>query len=308
MNGLEQESPVVPPAAAPPVPLLRSLVWSLRRELWENHSLVLGPLLVALLLLAGFLVALVKMPTAALSHGHTGEDSWVPLLVVPIVVTPPLLFGVMVLLALFYCVESLHAERRDRSILFWKSMPVSDLTTVVSKALVPLAFLPLYTFVLAVVMELLMLLLVSLRFLAQGEALAAVLAQVPMLRLPAVLLYGELVFTLAAAPLFAWLILVSGWARRAPMSWAVLPPVLIGIVERVALGTTAFRDLLTGHFVGIFRHAFVVGGFGHGDGPVKLPQVNALGFISQPTLWVGLLLAALMLAVAVWQRRYRQPL
>ena len=50
------------------------------------------------------------------------------------------------IVGIFYCLDALHGERRDRSILFWKSLPVSDLTTVLSKVFVPLVILPVLTF------------------------------------------------------------------------------------------------------------------------------------------------------------------
>ena len=65
----------------------------------------------------------------------------------------------MFIVGVFYCLDALHGERRDRSILFWKSLPVSDLTTVLSKAIIPLAVLPLITFALSVCVQVTMLLI-----------------------------------------------------------------------------------------------------------------------------------------------------
>ena len=59
---------------------------------------------------------------------------------------------------MFYCLDALYGERRDRSILFWKSLPVSDLTTVLSKASIPIVVLPLLTFAVTVATQLIMLL------------------------------------------------------------------------------------------------------------------------------------------------------
>ena len=65
------------------------------------------------------------------------------------------------IIGVFYCLDALHSERRDRSILFWKSLPVSDLTTVLSKASVPLAILPLIVLPIVVVMQFIMMLISS---------------------------------------------------------------------------------------------------------------------------------------------------
>ena len=66
------------------------------------------------------------------------------------------LFSVMltyVILTVVYCLGALHNERSDRSILFWKSLPVSDVTTVIAKASIPILILPLITFVVLVVTQ-----------------------------------------------------------------------------------------------------------------------------------------------------------
>ena len=73
----------------------------------------------------------------------------------------------------FYCLDALHGERRDRSILFWKSLPVSDLTTVLSKASIPLVILPLITFAIVIATQLIMLLLSSAAMLISGLSATA---------------------------------------------------------------------------------------------------------------------------------------
>src|SRR6201997_3043916 len=77
-----------------------------------------------------------------------------------------------VIVAVFYCLEALHSERRDRSILFWKSLPVSDLTVVLSKASIPLVVLPLLAFAIVVATVLIMLLLSRLVMVGSGAPVA----------------------------------------------------------------------------------------------------------------------------------------
>ena len=65
-----------------------------------------------------------------------------------------LMFTTSFIVGVFYCVDALQGERRHRSILFWKSLPVSDLTTtVLSKASIPFAMLPQVTFAVTVVTQ-----------------------------------------------------------------------------------------------------------------------------------------------------------
>ena len=96
--------------------------------------------------------------------------------------------GTTFIIGVFYCLDALYGERRDRSILFWKSLPVSDLTTVLSKASIPLVVLPLLTFAITVVTQLLMLLL-SAAVLAGSGLSVTPLTQLPLFQMSLVLLY-----------------------------------------------------------------------------------------------------------------------
>ena len=167
------EAPIDPPRAAPTAvrrdfTAPRLVYWSLRRELWEHRSIVWAPVIVAGMMLLGFAVGanrIVGMMDAVsvLDVVQQGE-----LLVKPLAFTAiPLLITVS-LVAMFYCLDALHGERRDRSILFWKSLPVSDVVTVASKALVPLVVLPVIACVTFLVMQLLILLIGSGVLLAHG--------------------------------------------------------------------------------------------------------------------------------------------
>src|SRR6266481_5916308 len=124
----------------------RPFYWSVLRELWENRSIYIVPLIVALVVLLGFLVSTIGLPErrrAVLlldpAKARTGIEAPYDMAAIMLILTA-------FIVGLFYCLDALHGERRDRSILFWKSLPVSDLTTVLSKAIIPLALLPLITF------------------------------------------------------------------------------------------------------------------------------------------------------------------
>src|SRR5207249_598250 len=136
------------------------------------------------------------------------------------------------IVGVFYCLDALHSERRDRSILFWKSLPVSDLTTVLSKVTIPLVILPLVSFAITVCVQLIMLLQTSGVLIFHGMSPATTWAHVPVFQNWLVLLYGLVALALWHAPIYGWLLLVSGWARRATFLWAMLPLLAIGIFER----------------------------------------------------------------------------
>ena len=160
-----------------------------------------------------------------------------------------MLTGIVV--SVFYCLDALHGERRDRSILFWKSLPVSDLTTVLAKASIPLVILPLLTFAITVAMQWLMLLISSVVLLVSGQSVATLWTELSFLRRSWLLLYHLLtVHALWSAPIYCWLLLVSGWARRATFLWAALPLVAIAGVEQIAFHTWHFAALVGSRLIG----------------------------------------------------------
>jgi ABC-2 type transport system permease protein len=303
-------TPSLPVVAA--MPATRPLYWSVRRELWENRSLYIAPLAVAGLGLFGFLITLIHPPTDKGQGLAPIDPSFQPTaLAMPYSHAAMLLTLTALIVAIFYCLDALYGERRDRSILFWKSLPVSDLTTVLAKAGIPLVVLPLIVFAIAIVMQLTMLLLSIAALLIRDGSVATLWRQLPLFQLEAVLFYSLAVMALWYAPLVAWLLLVSAWARRTTFLWAVLPPLAIALVERITFHTTYFGSMLIRRFVGFAPKAF---NFRMPDGDmidphfIPITQITPGRFLSSPGLWIGLVFAAVCLAAAVRLRRYREPL
>jgi ABC-2 type transport system permease protein len=201
----------------------------------------------------------------------------------------------------------LHGERRDRSILFWKSLPVSDVTTVLAKASIPLVILPLLTFAITVAMQWLMLLLSSAVLLASGLSVAVLWTKVSFLRMSWLLLYHVVTaHALWPAPIYCWLLLVSGWPRRATFLWAALPLVAIAGVEQIAFHTWHFAGLVTSRLLGA---APTVASTSPDMFPTDpMTHIAPAHFLSSPGLWIGLALAAVFLAATVRLRRYREPI
>jgi ABC-2 type transport system permease protein len=212
--------------------------------------------------------------------------------------------GTALIVGIFYSLDALYGERRDRSILFWKSMPVSDLTTILSKLAIPLVIIPVLSYAIAVVTQFIMLLLASAVSVGSGTNVAALWTQQSVFRFSLELFYHMLtVHGLWYAPLYAWLLLVSAAAPRAPFIWAVLPPFVIWGVEKIAFNTTYFLSMLKVRLTGppdpemtMARNADFMS--------TLIPH----HFFDQPGLWVGLAVAAVFLAIAVRLRRYRGPI
>jgi ABC-2 type transport system permease protein len=214
------------------------------------------------------------------------------------------------IVGVFYSLDALHGERRDRSILFWKSLPVSDLTTVLSKASIPLVVLPLFVFAITVSLQLIMLLLRLVALLVSGVGTATPWAP-PLFQMELVLLYSVVVLALWHAPIYMWLLLVSGLARRATFLWAVLPPLAIAAGERIAFHTSYFGLLMQDRLFGFAAGAFDLkdkAGVPVDAHFIPLTQLAPGRFLGSPSLWLGLAVAAILLAAAVRQRRYQGPL
>jgi ABC-2 type transport system permease protein len=285
------------------VPAAHAMYWSVRRELWENRSIYIAPMAAAAVFLFGFAI---NMVTVRHRIGASLLDPAQPhnLLATRYELSAALIMGTALIVGIFYSLDALYGERRDRSILFWKSLPVSDLTTVLSKLTIPIVILPLLSFVISLATQFIMLLLSSVILLGSGVNIAALWTEVSFFHVSLVLLYHLLtVHGLWYAPFYGWLLLVSAWAPRAPFLWAVLPPFVICGVEKIAFNTSYFLALLQERLMGS----------GDAMGPNGAPKdfmatLIPEHFFDRPGLWIGLALAAVFLAGAVRLRRYQGPI
>ncbi len=291
----------VAPAA---FPASRALYWSVRRELWENRSIYIAPLAVAAVALFAFSMGAIggiwekalRLDPAQSSEAVTQ----------PYDIAAGLLMLTCIIVSVFYCLDALHSERGDRSILFWKSLPVSDLTTVLAKVSIPLVVLPLLTFAIAFAMQGIMLLLSSLILLGRGQSVAALWTKLSFFRMSMLMLYHILTaHALWPLPVYCWLLLVSGWARRATFLWAVLPLVAIGGVELIVFHTGHFAALVGSRLIGA-APAFDSPDNMFPSGPMT--HIAAGTFLSSLGLWIGLVVAVVFLAAAVRLRRDQGPI
>jgi ABC-2 type transport system permease protein len=281
------------------------MYWSVRRELWENRSTYIAPLGAGAVMLLGFLITLIGLPRSVRALAALQPAQQRAALVMPYGHVGMLLALTAFIIGVFYCLDALHGERRDRSILFWKSLPVSDLATVLAKASIPLVVLPLFVFAIVFAVQLTMLLLSAAVLLLSGVGTAMLWAQVPFFEIELVLLYCLAAMALWHAPIYGWLLLVSGWARRAPFLWAVFPPLAICAFEKIAFNTTHFAALLGYRLIGMFTEAIRSPADPHF---IPLSQLTPGKFLTTTGLWIGLAIAALLLAAAVRLRRYRAPI
>jgi ABC-2 type transport system permease protein len=304
-------SPLGEKTVPAPLSKTRPLYWSVRRELWEYRSIYVAPLAAAAVYMFGFLISLVWVPHRM--HGMMAPDSTPQLVVLamPYAHAGMLLTLTGFIVGIFYSLDALHGERRDRSILFWKSLPVSDLTTVLSKASIPLVVLPLLVFAITASLQIGMRLLYAIALL-MGDKSAATLGTPRLFEMELVMVYSLIVIALWQAPVCCWCLLVSGWAKRATFLWAVFPPLALCVIEKIAFNTSYLTSVLVkDRFYGFVAASIDLkdrNGVPIDGHFIPLAQLAPGRFLSNPGLWVGLVFAAIFLAAAVRLRRYQGPI
>ncbi|HEV2441060.1 MAG TPA: hypothetical protein VGT07_00950 [Steroidobacteraceae bacterium] len=289
------------------LPRARLLYWSVLRELWEHRWIYIAPLIVAAVFLVGFVIGTARVPLPLPHDAHMTMHSLPRLLEAPFDFASGVLMLTYMVFVVIYCLGALHAERWDRSILFWKSLPVSDATTVLAKTSIPFVILPLITVAITVVTQGIMFLAGSAVLLGRGVDATAWWPQIPLLAMWAATSYHLLtVHVLYYAPFYGWLLLVSGWARRAAFLWATLPVAAVLIMEKLVFNTSVLTHLLLSRLEG---GSAAIPFPPPGNMPMEAPTLANLGaFLASPGLWIGFAICALFLAAAVRLRRYQGPI
>jgi ABC-2 type transport system permease protein len=272
------------------LPISRVMQVLVRREFWEHRALWLVPLIVAVLTLLGAAIGSfnfngLPLPVAQ-QGGVFGLAIWG--LGWPQYVT----IGIVLW---FYLSDCLYAERRDRSILFWRSMPVSDTATVLSKLITAMVVVPLGVYLVTLVTSLLVSGIWSLRA-AVGTLHGVTWDTATWLHVMGDTLLGVIASVLWYAPIGAYLLLLSAWARRQVQVWILVPPLVAALLERLVLGTHLLTTLLVYRLGGVWSQMNKNGLFTSMD-PVPI--------FRNIDLWLGLIAAVVFVVAAIRLRRYR---
>lgn len=320
-NEMSGSPPGAQAASAALAANVRPFYWSLRRELWENRSIYIAPAAVALLVLVSALINVMRIPGDAIPFHRLLEISpeYLRLASISLYGVIAVILGITAgIVGWFYCLDALYSERRERSVLFWKSLPISDVTTVASKVLTGMVVVPLIALVVGMALYLVLMLIASIVLMANDVNGTALFASSAIGESFVVHVYTATAAILWSAPLYAWAIFVSSWVRRATFLWALLPPAAIGLVEGLTFGTRHFVTMIGKRLSGGLEYAFVesaraVDAEELRFEPEHFPDslfslLDPARFLSQPGLWIGLVIAAIFIAASIWMRRYREPL
>ncbi len=297
----------------PHVRMFQTLV---RREFWEHRSLWVTPLIVSVLLLL----------CALLTHGAFQIDAsdsaeWLDPQIKSIVfalaqwgLTVPFYLA-MVLVLNFYVLDCLYGERRDRSILFWKSLPVTDGMTVAAKVFTGCIIVPFGTFAIALATDLLFTLIWDLRAVLGRTPELVVWDTIAFFKTQTLMFFGLVVSILWYAPFVGCFVLASAWVRRNVVMWVTLIPLLAIIAERIAFRTHYIYDLMVYRSSGIWMSLHLESAFldaltGVGQAAViSIPsvydRVHIAPAFTNIDLWLGLLFAGACFFAAARIRRYR---
>lgn len=318
----------------------KNLYWLVKRECWEHRGgffwapIVTGGVSLLLTLMTLFTGEVLgrrnnlfhfdggdsigpngHLDASMLSHAGAVLD-WVLFGVIA------LMLGIMTIIVFFYCLGSLYNDRRDRSILFWKSLPLSDSQTVLAKVISATVVAPVTACIVGAITGLLMMLMVACVASIHGLNLWQLLLHVHPLQVIASVIALIPLYVIWALPTAGWLMLCSAWARSMPFMWALLlPPASLlmvwwfGLLGLFKVGAGWFW----GNVVARLLMSLVPGGWlrdlpalGHAlrtDAPHTV--LGFLGFtqnystLASPDLWIGAIAGSAMIAAAIWFRRWR---
>lgn len=271
----------------------------LKREMWENRNLFISaPIVLTILLIVGFFWMLPQLPEGTMaevidqmSAATQGLSvSALAPLVMPI--ATPFIF-ILYICTLIYLINALYQDRKDSSILFWQSMPVSNLNTVMSKVVTVCFVAPLFTVAAMFILFFFLIVTVIILGLSFGIGLASIGSLVGAIIYSLLLVYMTAV--LAAFWLFptaGWLLLFSAFSKNLPFLWALGSFVLLLLLEDIVFGTQFLANWLESRTTNYNYIIFEVGDFFQ-----RLFSYDML---------FGIVLGSLLIVGAVYMRRFAE--
>ncbi len=301
--------------------MIRNQLALIRREVWEHRAIYVTPAAIAIIVSLLTLTGQVSVSAfgeavdlAIVGASNVDEDHRrVVMMALFGVVTSIFSLGAWIVMV-FYSLDALYAERKDKSILFWRSLPITDAETVISKLITALLVIPLVFLAAVVVTHLIILILTTIWIEIQGGDSGVLLwGSAPFFDAWAAFLIIAIAYPLWLAPLVGWFLFVSAYTKRSPLLMASLPLLIVPMLEKMLIGTHLFWDAI---FVRTFRPPltrFDVSELFDEDTAFEVAQQNVsllaaidIGrFLGSPSLWGGLVVCGLLTAAAVYVRRYR---
>ena len=293
----------------------------IKREIWEHRSIYVTPAAIAMLITLLTLTGQVSISAfgeavdLAIVGASNIDDAHrrIALAGVLGVVTSIFAFGASIVM-IFYALDTLYAERKDKSILFWRSLPITDAETVISKLLTAAFVIPLAFLAAVIVTHIVILSLASIWIIVKGaNAGHLIWSAAPLFDTWAASLIVAIAMPLWLAPFIGWFLFVSAYAKRSPLLLAFLPIFILPMLERMLIGSHLFYDAIV---VRTFRPPLAnvdISDWFDDDIPfdVTAESISMLAaldigrFVASPSLWAGLVVCGLLTTAAIYMRRYR---
>lgn len=315
---------------------MKTFYWLVKREFWEHRGgFLMAPMITGGIFLLLNLMGIITGEVMGAQHGvsmnfggnnlqamaesldqkslamvGTGLDlmMYSPAMIISIV---------MGFVVFFYALGALYDDRKDRSLLFWKSLPISDTATVLSKLVAATVLAPVIAAVIGTITGILMLLMFAITLSFHSVGVWHLLTLSHPFQVIANLIGTIPLYVLWALPTVGWLMLCSAWARSKPFLWAVVIPigVAIGIAWFALIGSfninhNYLRDALGRLLLSVFPGGWFtqVSHLGGHDASQIMQNVNLgnmYSVLASPNVWIGVIGGAVMLAGAIWLRRWR---
>jgi len=282
----------------------------LKREYWEHQSFIKTPIILAsvivVILLIGMLSTHDFMWSYSVSssgiinrtfHGsidignHTNIHHVISMMLYSSVVIPILI--ALCITIFFYVLSSLYDERRDRSILFWRSMPISDTATVLSKVFSALITAPVLAAIVALIAQIVVLILITIWGSIHIDNIWSFIWSFSLIKMFFNNFFLMILSALWLSPGLGWLWFVSSVAKKSPFLFAVFVPLGIMLVELLLLHSTHFAHLLAEWNHGLTA---LISHTSH--------QLSPFYIVSNVQFWIGLLIGSIFVAVATYIRRF----
>jgi ABC-2 type transport system permease protein len=302
--------------------MIANQVALIKREIWEHRSIYVTPAVIASIVSLSVLAMLVfasgfakELDIAIFGASNlAGEGERKAALTAFFVGTSWLFFVGLAILTVFYCLDSLYGERKDKSILFWRSMPVTDAETVLSKLITAVIVIPVAA-VLGIIVTHLINLTITSAWVSMkgGDAGLLIWGSVPLLDNWLAAFIVLLASGIWMSPFIAWFLFVSAWTKRAPLLMAFMPLILIPLLEWIILRTRFFATAVfdRGDAIPLFRALDLETFFEEEHWREGIDKISLLGhldvvqFLTSPSMWGGVIVCGLFVTAAIYVRRYR---
>jgi len=318
---------------------MNTLYWLVKREFWEHRGgFIWAPVITGIVFLLLNVMGIITGEVLGFHHGinvggmnHQDIASAIAsldahqtekvgqALDLAMLSSSFLISVVFAFVVFFYCLGALYDDRRDRSMLFWKSLPISDSSTVLSKVIAAVLIAPIIVVICGVLTGIAMLLLFTITLSFHGVSMWTLLALAHPFQVVGFLIGSIPVYLLWALPTVGWLMLCSAWAKSKPFLWAVVIPVALGVMVSW-FNLLGSADLKSGwywsHIAGRVLLSVFPGGWLHdtaarqlGENPDNIGHLAELSSsyaaLAMPDIWIGAVAGVAMLAGAIWFRRWR---